>query len=96
LPEIWRIWHLCNAALDGLAGGGSGLDPVGGRQVFVLPGALGAKAGFDLIDAADGQKDAGGDARTFFTGFFEFSGNVCVRQETGVIPRPAWRAMKIW
>ncbi len=32
MPEHWRLWHLCNSALDGLTGGPAGFEPVGGQQ----------------------------------------------------------------
>ena len=34
MPEIWRLWHLCNATLDGLTRRRAGFDPVGGQQGF--------------------------------------------------------------
>jgi hypothetical protein len=37
LSEIWRLWLLCYAALDGLRGGGAGFDPVGWKEFVELP-----------------------------------------------------------
>ena len=36
MPEVWRLWHLCYPALDGLAGRRAGFEPVGRKEVFEL------------------------------------------------------------
>ena len=36
MPEIWRLWHLCNATLDGLIGCRAGIDPVDGLRGFEI------------------------------------------------------------